>query len=368
MKLVFVISSLEGGGAERVQSELANNWDNKGVNVVLVVLAGGNSKIAYRLNPSIRIVFLKMLKDTGWIGSKVSENVRRIRKLRARILDEEPDGVISFMTSSNILVILATRLTGILTIVSERSNPRDDVSCVGFWRVLRRFTYRYANSVVVQTEEAGRWLNRECGLESKVIPNPIRDLPTLDLKRKETILSFGRLDTWRSKGFDLLIQVFGSLTEKFPDWHLIIVGSVMDFGRKNEIDMLIKDLNLKNKVEFVGWVENVEEWMAEAGIVVQFSRFEGFPNVVLEALGMGAAVISSKCTGAKELIVDRRSGRLVNVEDVGSLERILAELMCDQKERERLGEEAREVRHRFRVSKIVKSWEELLSPEFPVSR
>ena len=99
--------------------------------------------------------------------------------------------------------------------------------------------------------------------------------------------------------------------------------------------------------------------MARAGLVVQPSRFEGFPNVLLESMGVGAPVISADCpSGPADLIQDGVNGRLVPVEDVTSLARVMAELMADPKAREILGNEATKVRQLFRQDLIMDRWEE----------
>jgi glycosyltransferase involved in cell wall biosynthesis len=101
--------------------------------------------------------------------------------------------------------------------------------------------------------------------------------------------------------------------------------------------------------------------MARAGLVVQPSRFEGFPNVVLEAMGLGAAVISADCpAGPRDLIVDGINGRLVPVEDIDALCTVMRALMADAAARERLGGQARKVRDIYSQEKIMSKWESIV--------
>ena len=100
--------------------------------------------------------------------------------------------------------------------------------------------------------------------------------------------------------------------------------------------------------------------MSRAGLVVQPSRFEGFPNVVLESMGLGAAVISSNCaSGPADLIEDGVNGRLVAVDDVDPC-RVMAQLMSSPEERARLGRAATAVRERFRQDAVMERWETCL--------
>ena len=101
--------------------------------------------------------------------------------------------------------------------------------------------------------------------------------------------------------------------------------------------------------------------MARAGLVVQASRFEGFPNVIMEAMAMGAPVIATDCrSGPSELIRDQDNGRLVPVDDASKLAEVMAELMADDKKRERLGQSAMQIKARYAQDKIMPSWEALL--------
>jgi GalNAc-alpha-(1->4)-GalNAc-alpha-(1->3)-diNAcBac-PP-undecaprenol alpha-1,4-N-acetyl-D-galactosaminyltransferase len=110
-------------------------------------------------------------------------------------------------------------------------------------------------------------------------------------------------------------------------------------------------------------VKDIESWMSRASLVVQPSRFEGFPNVVLEAMGMGAAVICADCrSGPAEIISDGVNGRLVPVEDVATLTEVMSELMRQPEERARLGNEAKKVRQAFRQDLVMTHWEHCLAP------
>lgn len=126
---------------------------------------------------------------------------------------------------------------------------------------------------------------------------------------------------------------------------------------------LRRELLLDDRVQFVGQTPDVVSWMAHAGLVVQPSRFEGFPNVVLESMGLGAAVISADCpSGPSELIEDGVNGRLVAVDDVEALAAAMAELIADAGERERLGRAAYAVRERYKQNVVMELWDACLLP------
>jgi glycosyltransferase involved in cell wall biosynthesis len=122
-------------------------------------------------------------------------------------------------------------------------------------------------------------------------------------------------------------------------------------------------LGLSDRVEFSGRVRDVELWLSRAGLVVQPSRFEGFPNAVLEAMGMGAPVISADCpAGPAEIIDNGKNGWLVPVEDAMALARAMERLLADASLRQRLGHSAIAVRDRYRQEAVMEQWQSTLVP------
>jgi len=235
-------------------------------------------------------------------------------------------------------------------------NPSVDPSISSSWKILRRISYAWSDKIVVQSEDAAIWINRYCRKQAVVIPNPLRSLPPLNDDRQPLIVAVGRLV--HQKGFDLLLRAFATIASDFNDWNVAIVGE----GSERENLLRLRDeLALTTRVRFVGQVRDVESWMARAGMVVQPSRFEGFPNVLLESMGMGAPVISADCpSGPADIIQHGINGRLVPVEDVRALAQAMAGLIAEPQLRESLGWEASNVRQNFRQDLIMGRWEECL--------
>jgi glycosyltransferase involved in cell wall biosynthesis len=156
----------------------------------------------------------------------------------------------------------------------------------------------------------------------------------------------------------LLLRAFARIASDFRDWGVMFIG---DGDERSRLMRLCRDLEVEERVTFAGQRQDVEFWMARAGIVVQPSRFEGFPNVVLASMGMGAAVISSDCaSGPADLIEDGVNGRLVPVNDVEALSRVMGELMSPPALRMRLGREATNVRQRFNEEIVMAQWQACL--------
>lgn len=356
--VVLVIGSLQGGGAERQLSDMANYWARNGMRVIVATWMGPTVEDFYSLDSRVRRVFLNVDIATTALFPHVRSNLQRVLKLRKLLSKTRPHAVLSFVTESNVLTILGSLGLGVRTVVSERVQPAVHLMLPATWRMLRRILYIWSDAVVAQTEEAAHWIQRNCRKKATVIPNALRSLPLASAERERLIIAVGRLT--RQKGFDVLLRAFAKVASVFDGWRLVIIGEGDERGK---LLLLRSELMLTDRVELPGQSADVATWMARAALVVQPSRFEGFPNVVLEGMGMGAAVISADCpSGPAVLIEDGINGRLVPVDDVAALAQAMAELMSSQDVRKRLGLEASKVRERFRQDLIMAQWEECLLP------
>jgi GalNAc-alpha-(1->4)-GalNAc-alpha-(1->3)-diNAcBac-PP-undecaprenol alpha-1,4-N-acetyl-D-galactosaminyltransferase len=359
-RLMLIIGSLQGGGAERQLSQMANYWAGRGADVTIATWSGPGIKDFYPLAPGVSRLWLDVRVPRRLPFASIIASVRRIRKLRRIFQTMKPDAAVSFIDISNIHTILAARGLGLRVVIAERTHPAISHLVISRpWRLLRRICYPSAYAVVAQTQDAGRWLQRHCRANVKVIPNSLRDLLHVQCDRELMIIAVGRLSV--EKGFDILLRAFAELSPDFPSWRVCIIG---DGTERQALTQLRDELNLAGSVEFIGEVQQVEPWMARAGLLVHPSRREGFPNVVLEAMGMGLAVVCTDCrAGPSELIEDGINGRLVPVDDVDALARAMSELMMAPRLREGMGCEARKVKKQFGQDVIMDKWQSLLPIE-----
>ena len=346
MKILFIINSLGSGGAERVLSILANNLSKKH-NITVVLLS--NDAIFYELDNNIKIVRADLYKQTNSIIDKLLSNFNRIEKLKNIFQKENPDIIISFTTSVNILSTISAKLSKKKIIISERINYEFLSSKV--WRFLRIIIYRFADALVVQSQyDKDKYSFHK---KNKVILNPLKIKKIEQNKREKIILAVGRLDL--QKGFDRLIESF-SLLE--TDWQLFIAG---DGEEKGNLQSLIEKLNLKEKVFLIGRKKDIENYYAKASIFALSSKMEGFPNVLVEAMAYGCAVVAFDClTGPRDIIEDNKNGFLVKNGDIKMFANKLDTLISDKKNRESFSKEAVKIIKRLDENKIVKEWEELI--------
>jgi GalNAc-alpha-(1->4)-GalNAc-alpha-(1->3)-diNAcBac-PP-undecaprenol alpha-1,4-N-acetyl-D-galactosaminyltransferase len=339
-------------------ADMANYWVERGWRVMLATWSGPELPDFYALSPKILREWLHVKPRRGSVIGAVRVFANRIAILRALLRQAKPDVVLSFIDVSNILTILATLGLGVRVVVAERTHPALNDTVSRPWKVLRRLCYSWSDQVVAQTRDAAAWLERRCKSPVLVIPNFLRALPQIALPREFLIIAVGRLTS--EKGFDVLLEAFARVRARFPDWRLCIIG---EGPERRALTERIAELDLRGRVVLLGEIRDVDTWMARAALLVHPSRREGFPNAVLEGMGMGVAVICADCrSGPAELITDGVNGRLVPVDNLEVLTRVMSELMTDAKLRERLGAQATKVRRDYAQSLLMKKWETCLAP------
>jgi glycosyltransferase involved in cell wall biosynthesis len=269
--------------------------------------------------------------------------------------------VLSFEERTNVLVIVATLGMGVRCVVSERTDPTHHE--IGqAWSLLRRLAYPLADAVVVQTARLLPWA-RGVTLGRKTahaIPNPLRALTSgaaaASAEREPLVATVGRL--WHEKGHDVLIRAFAAVAADFPQWRLTIAG---EGPEREALTALADSLGVGERVLMPGWMPVPEELLARAALFVMSSRYEGFPNALLEAMGAGLPVISTACRGSEEMIDADNNGCIVAVEDVEALAAAMRALMGDALRRERLGANAYAASQRYTPRSILPMWDAVLS-------
>lgn len=361
MRICCLVSSLGSGGAERVMALLASQWAARGRDVTIVTLAALTGDV-YELDPRVKRVALALEVESRSPVQAIKHNVRKILGLRRALRAVSPDVVISFGNKLNVLAILATAGLEVPTIVSERSHPGWD--SIGYvWSLLRRVAYPFADALIVQSRAARVWADKRfVATRTHAIPNPVTPVfsaPENDapIARKPIVLAVGRLSP--EKRFDLLIRAFASVSRKHAEWALVIVGQG---PRSSDLMRLAAALLPEKAVVFPGLVKDVEHYYREAGLFVLSSRYEGFPNALIEAMACGCPVIATDCPGGTaEIVRHGVDGVLIPPEELEPLAREMDRLMGDAAERYRLGTQAAEVSGRFGVDRILSLWEGVLS-------
>ncbi|WP_255327611.1 glycosyltransferase [Lebetimonas sp. JH369] len=359
--------SLASGGAERQVSILLKKF-SKEYNVTLVLM---NDTIFYEVPKNIKIVYIEK-------SAPFESGVKKLLKLPflalkyKKILKEKNiDVSISFMNRPNYINTLAKIFwSKTKTIISERAMPslQHKSSIQGkINKFLIKTLYKKADIVLANSKGNQKDLIKNFNIKSKVIYNMLDFNCKKEEKfKKFTFITIGRLD--EGKNHKLLIEAFKKAN---LDAELLIIG---DGYLRDDLEFMIKDLGLKDKVKLLGRQKDVFRFLSQADCFVFSSNYEGFPNVLLEALACNLPVISTDCkSGPREILAPDTTftkqtkeielaeyGILVPVGDVDKMVEAMRMIYKNSDLRYNYEQKAKKRIKEFEVKKIIKKWEKII--------
>jgi len=345
-KITFFLGSLARGGAERVISNLSQDYARNGWKTDICLLL--SYKIQYPLDTSTDVIDL-----SGSTASRILRIPYWLKAIRQFIKAEKPDYIIAFAARINLLVILACIGLDTRIIISERNDPRFD----GRGRLvdfLTKLLYPKAQCLVFQTKKAQDYFSERIKKKSCIIPNPIYVSCLASEIKKKKIVTVGRLTPQKNQ--KLLIAAFAKILLFYDDYQLEIFG---DGELRSELIAYSEELGIQDSVIFNGVVPNIHERISDAEIFVLSSDYEGLSNALLEAMMMGLPCISTNCSGIDEYIDHGVNGILVPNSDEDSLVNALTELINNPNLRINLAQNASRSMKSLNICLINNRWKEL---------
>ena len=363
--VALFLPNLGGGGAERVFANLANAFVEKGM-VVDFVLGKAEGPNLSRIDRRINLVDLGTNSVYGWI-----------RPMKRYLKERHPELILSGLHHANLTALYANMLTGTKTrvIVSVHTPMSYDIGksrkklAKAIPLLVRAFYPKADKIICVSNGVAQELINKYHLPKSKiqVIYNPVvtqdmfkkaeepLDHPWFQPGQPPVILGIGRLTA--QKDFETLIKAFALVRNK-TETRLMILGEGPD---RAKLEQFVKQLGLENDVCMPGFVDNPYKYMKHSSVFVLSSRWEGFGNVLAEALALGLPVVSTDCpSGPAEILEGGKWGRLVPVGNHEALANAILEALND--ERDKGVERAQE----FSLDKIVDQYVDLLNEVFIV--
>lgn len=347
MKVIFVIVSLAGGGAERVISILANQFAMKGIDVTIMMTAG--DAVAYQLDERIHLLCIG-----GTSGGSMRLRMKRIKKMRDFFKANKDAIIISFGPGTSFFTVVALLFMGHKMLISERNDP-----AICPHKKIRNIVYGRADRLVFQTEDARNCFPRRIRKKGIVIPNPIAgNLPDIyEGERKKEIVAVGRLES--QKNHKMLFHAFALFHRKYPEYtlHLFGEGSLRD-----ELYLYAEKLQIADCVIFEGFAENVVERIRDAGMYVLSSDYEGISNSLLEAMALGIPTVSTDCPigGSKLCIQSYENGILTPVGNSEEFAKAMEKIASDGEFAYKISCNAGKIRESYSEENIRRSWIEIM--------
>jgi glycosyltransferase involved in cell wall biosynthesis len=352
MKLLFVQAGFGAGGTEKIVAMLAAHRAELGdeVHVAAMTCPEAGSYFAY---PDSVVLHVLDRPD----GKRLLPlPLRRLANIRKLVRALSPDVCLSFLTKINVLTLLAAG-SSVSVIASERNNPLAQ-RAHPLWRRAQNALMPRSAAMVMQTDRARQDLPARLQSCVQVIANPCAPIeglaPSPDGNR---LVAVGRLD--HQKGFDLLIDAMSLVRDKQPKARLTIYG---EGAARASLEAQRDRLGLRDIVALPGKSTRPGEWTRNADILVLSSRFEGFPNVLAEAVVSGLPVVAFDCPyGPRELILDGENGLLVPDGDVEALAEAIDRLMSSPALRTAMTDGCAGLRQKLAPETILALWDRTIS-------
>jgi glycosyltransferase involved in cell wall biosynthesis len=358
--LAIFLMDLDGGGAERVMINLARGFAEQGLNVDLV-LVNPEGPYLSQLPEKVRVVQLES-----------SRLILSLPALVRYLKQERPPVLISALEDTNMVALWAKKLAAVSTQVVVTVHNHLSREAKNATTLKRRLTpqlvkwfYPAADMIVAVSQGVAENLV-EIGLPSnkiKAIYNPIVT-PELSKKLQESvahpwfspgqppvILGVGRLE--KQKDFPTLIHAFAKVRQQHQP-RLMILGEGTE---RSHLESLVQELGLAEDVVFPGFVANPYAYMVRASVLVLSSAWEGFGNVLVEAMAAGIPVVSTDCeSGPAEILANGQYGKLVAVGDSEGMAKAIAQTLEKAPDSKFLQERADE----FSLKKALTQYQQLL--------
>lgn len=373
-KFLLMVPSLTGGGGQKVAATLCEGLGREeDLQIVLVVFDPASTG---DLGPSVKVRHIEV-RETGGAIYTVGKFFKVVIELAGIIRREQPLAILSFMDYCNTVTLLAWRLAAsrgrvvisVHTLFSAFMRGKGANARGRLLKLLATRLYRRANAIIAVSRGAALDLAETFGLPAakiRVIGNPF-DLAKISrlartpvdepIFKEESpiLLSVGRLAP--EKGGENLLRAFALLRRK-TEARLVFLG---EGPEKDTLARLCRKLGIERHVFFLGYRANPFRYMARSTVFVLSSLYEGFGNVLIEAMACGLPVVATRCYhGIEEIVEDGVTGLLVETGDEKAMAEALLGVLDQASLRRDLVMAAREKVKLFDKDRIVASYRTVL--------
>ena len=357
--IAFHLNCLCQGGAERVVSNLANQFAKEGYKVY--VATEWYDKDEFELDERVTRVHVG-LREGDEKKNRIAKFLLRVRYLKEFVNEYQPDVLVAFAHRANYRALMAAGNSKIPVVISIRINP------IGYYdafsdHVQIKWLFPKAAGCVYQTQEQKDFFKPYLQEKSRIIMNPINPKyfgnPLPD-QREKAVVHHARLVDFKNQ--PMLVRAFLKVHERHPDYVLRIYGPDSEDGTRQILEKLISDNHAESFVFLMGGSNTLEKEIPKGEVYAYSSDYEGMPNSLLEAMAMGMPVVSTDCPcgGPKAVIRDGENGFLIPVGDEDALADRICRLIEDKDLAKRFSENARKIEEIASVEAIYRQWKDYL--------
>lgn len=354
-KIAFHLNCLEQGGAERVVTNLANQFVEKGYEVIIATEWYGENE--FQTDPRVKRVHVG-LREEDKKKNHVIQILLRIKYLTKFIKEEKPDILIPFARKALYRGLMAAYFIKIPILISIRTDP---VGHYEEWsdKIQIPILFPRADGCVFQTEGARDFFAPRLQKNSRIILNPINPKyigTPIPEKRTKTVVQSGRLVDFKNQ--PMLIKAFVEVHKKHPDYDLKIYGGDSFDGTKEILEDLIEKNNAGDYIHLMGASDSLEKDLADAALFAFTSDWEGLPNALMEAMALGLPIVATDCPcgGPRTIMTNGVDGLLIPIKDQKALEDGINYLIENPEIAENMGRKAREIADRANGDAIFEQW------------
>jgi len=364
VKILVTMNSLQQGGAEKSALKLATGLASDGHEVC--VYPWNNEKDFFeipsgvtRVHPSRR--FSTILRKLEGLPDGLRHRINgifHIAGFRKHVITSGYEVVIAFESNIGSVVAISLMSSGVPLVVSERISPNSKVhQSSTYAQRLRPWIYRKGVICSVQSRGFQSWVSENWQIDSIVTPNHVSDdwlEPEELVAREKKVIALGRFDD--QKDFRSLIVAWSLIEDELPNWRLEIHGR----GDITSHYFQMRGLGLKN-LHFYPATNKSKEIISSASILVSSSKYEGFPNVVLEALARLTPTVSTKSSDVISDFESEQSLIAVSTEDPGQLANAILRVATNPTLQTELGLKGYAVASRFTWEGVRNTWYSAIS-------
>jgi GalNAc-alpha-(1->4)-GalNAc-alpha-(1->3)-diNAcBac-PP-undecaprenol alpha-1,4-N-acetyl-D-galactosaminyltransferase len=363
MRVMCVTRELNGvmGGLERQILMISDGLANLGANISVVSIEkAAGTPFFPKLEDGVNFETI-IVGDPSKAANFKTRFLRQTKLLRI-VKEFKPDVIVTFMIGSFIFAKPVSSIMRIPVVLSERNSP--DIYQLTSAKRLKWVYFLIMASAHKITVQFPSYIEKyPFFLRRKIvsIPNQVPQVRAKNVDKKDGEIVFGYAGRFSfQKRIDILIHSFSKLNRDFPNTKLLIFG----YGEQQKyLEGIVSELNLTNKVEFREERSQISEILDEIDVFCLFSLWEGFPNVLAEALAYGVPSAGfSSCDGVNDLIQDGINGWKIPINDpIKSGYQLLARAYQGFKLQEVSKESCQESVSRFSTENIYGLWRNLLA-------